>query len=116
MVNPERGEVEFKIDDEIFVLCAEMDRIVAWGHKCGVKGPEALQEALMASEFDVITAGVRCLCVSENVDKLSQMFRFVHLGAAQNAILSAMLHGVDTENPPPAREREEKKTSPGETG
>ena len=94
-VNEVRGEVELILNGEQFVLCAEMARVAAFCREIGVQNLAVLNQRLQDQDPIAIEAGVRSLCITDNVDQLRDHFFFGDFGKANVAICKALGHGLD---------------------
>lgn len=98
MVNPERGEVEFKIKDKQYVICAEMARVAAWMSAVEITELFELQQRLATADISVVWNGLKFLCISGDVDVLENDLHFTDWPAVVPKLAEALNHGFQEGN------------------
>lgn len=107
MTNPQRGEVELKVGDETFVLCAEFGRLAAWMHETDIQDINVLYKRLSTADIFVLHSGVRNLCVSGNADKVSSAIRgFDGMASVVEALSAALNVGIEEDEVDPIQAKE----------
>lgn len=106
MANTARGEVELKVGKETFVLCADLERIVAWQDDIGIEDlfeiytkvvPDVGKNGRLRKgpSASVVLSGVKHLCISDNSSKLSTVLHLRHLPLVAEALITALAHAFE---------------------